>query len=298
MFRGKSSRGSPVPLRWKLHKSHRKTFYTTWNSISLPITYNPIKIRSRGGWPDLGATIWVDEMQRKNKWISEQVSIYFITSEIAYLRGVGSEREKHRERNVGEKASSNEHVRDTDRGWREEESERWRGLRERERERERMTEEAVKRSRRKPVRILLISRKVFAQLVSTELGALNRESVLSRLPGIRGERYRPLQCVHFCSRLYVAPARTAISFLSTVVNFDSVNWSGDQFHGVNFVVESADNLTNSSRGTRTVECTQPWGNFDWRKWKLEKFVWMQIVDNRNFVKFVTNDPSTVRLYKV
>lgn len=108
------------------------------------------------------------------------MSIYFITSERAYLRETQSKRDKASEPNMF----------GIERG--------------REREREWVVGEAVKRSRRKPVRILVISRKVFAQLVSTELGALNRESVLSRLPGIRGERYRPLQCVHFCSRLYVA----------------------------------------------------------------------------------------------
>ena len=44
-----------------------------------------------------------NETQRKNKWISEQVSIYFITSEIAYLRWAGERRRetKHREAELG-----------------------------------------------------------------------------------------------------------------------------------------------------------------------------------------------------
>lgn len=73
-------------------------------------------------------------------------------------------------------------------------------------------------SRREPrVRIRVISRKVFAQLVSIELGALNRESVLSS-PRDSNQRYGPLlQCVHFCSRLYESPEGLLPSTTATLL---------------------------------------------------------------------------------
>lgn len=136
-----------------------------------------------------------------------------------------------------------------------------------------MVGEAVKRSRRKPVRILVISRKVFAQLVSTELGALNRESVLSRLPGIRGERYRPLQCVHFCSRLYVAsPKGYPPSFPPWWISILPIE-AAISFHVL--CPCPGDNLTNNSWKHERMRC----GSFSRESYRMDLAIW-----KRKFLK--------------